>query len=120
MTTFKTKDLAALAKTAGIKALAAWNLKPQEVELISQGENLVYQLDTIDGRRFALRVHRPGYHTVAELESEQIWTSALNDAGILVPIGQAKPDGTYYEPVAVMDDQDIRQVGLVAWLEGRS
>ena len=52
--------LAFRAKSAGIKALAAWNLEAENVALISQSENLVYQLDTVAGERFALRVHRPG------------------------------------------------------------
>jgi len=113
-------NLPALAKSAGIKALKAWNIQADNIELISQGENLVFQLETVEGERFALRIHRPGYHNMSELESEQVWTSALNKAGILVPIGQPKPDGSYYESVAVLSENDIRQVGLVAWLKGQS
>ena len=120
MTTNSAKDLSELAEIAGIKALDAWNLKANKVKLISQSENLVYQLDTLDGQRFALRVHRPGYHSAQALESEQMWTSSLNEAGILVPIGQPKSDGTYYQPAPVLDSEDIRQIGLVAWLEGQS
>ncbi|MFT6432291.1 MAG: Ser/Thr protein kinase RdoA (MazF antagonist) [Candidatus Azotimanducaceae bacterium] len=120
MTTTSAKDLSRLAKIAGIKALDAWNLKADKVELISQSENLVYQVDTLEGQRFALRVHRPGYHSIQALESEQTWTSALNKAGILVPIGQPKPDGSYYQPVPVLNSEDIRQIGLVAWLDGQS
>lgn len=120
MTITSVETLSTLAKIAGIKALDAWNLKADKVELISQSENLVYQLDTLDGQRFALRVHRPGYHSLQALESEQVWTAALNKAGILVPIGQPKPDGTFYQPVPVLNSEDIRQIGLVAWLEGQS
>ena len=66
MTTNSAKDLSELAEIAGIKALDAWNLKANKVKLISQSENLVYQLDTLDGQRFALRVHRPGYHICSD------------------------------------------------------
>jgi len=120
MTTEPNTDLPELARIAGSKALEAWNLKAERLELISQGENLVYQLDATNGERYALRVHRPGYHTVPALESEQLWTSALNDAGILVPIGQPRVDGGYYESIPVCNDKDIRQIGLVAWLDGKS
>ena len=53
---------------------------------VSSSENIVYRIDARDGHRYALRVHRPGYHTLAELESENAWTRALSAAGVETPV----------------------------------
>jgi len=61
----------------------------------------VFRVDSEDGRAYALRVHRPGYHTLAELESEPHWTAALNEAGHAgTPIVSyaAKYASAYYGP----------------------
>jgi len=62
------------------RALPEWRLGETKTELISRSENVVFRVDTRDGKAYALRVHRPGYHTLAELESEPIWTAAGHKA----------------------------------------
>ena len=59
-------------------------------------ENCTFRLVMPDGRSRVLRIHRPGYHTLPELESELIWTGALRDAGIKVPVGRRTLDGHGY------------------------
>jgi len=69
---------------AGAQALAPhWGLSPQtQVRLLTLSENATFRAD--DPARDApviLRVHRPGYHTEAEIASELAWIGALRDAG---------------------------------------
>ncbi len=98
-------------------SLVHWDIQPQAIELASHSENIVYKVIDRDGRKYALRVHRPGYHSLDELNSEQRWTQALNEYGIQVPTAYATAKGDYY---AVVDCGDgLRQVGLIAWLEGQ-
>ena len=52
--------------------LAQWDLDIAEMTLHSQGENIVFRVEATGGELYALRIHRPGYHNLAELESEQI------------------------------------------------
>ena len=107
-------DLYAIAE----RSLPHWGLKPDAIELVSRSENTVFRLDMADGRQFALRIHRPGYHTLPELESELIWTQALNDAGIHVPVGVRTLAGPGYATIPTPDGESSRAVGLVNWLEG--
>ena len=107
-------DLWAIAE----RALPYWGLKPGQMELVSRSENTVFRLDLPGGRRHALRIHRPGYHTLPELESELLWTQALNDAGIHVPVGVPTLDGPGYATIPTPDGESSRAVGLVNWLEG--
>ncbi len=107
-------DLHAIAE----QSLPHWGLKPDKIELVSRSENTVFRLDMPDGKRYALRIHRPGYHTLSELESELLWTQALNQAGIHVPVGVRTPEGPGYATISTPDGQSSRAVGLVNWLEG--
>lgn len=107
-------DLHAIAE----QALPHWGLKPDRVELVSRSENTVFRLDMPDGERYALRIHRPGYHTLPELESELLWTQALNDVGVQVPVGVRTMSGPGYATIPTPDGESSRAVGLVNWLEG--
>ena len=107
-------DLHAIAE----QSLPHWGLRPDQIELVSRSENTVFRLDMPDGQRYALRIHRPGYHTLPELESELLWTQALNDAGIRVPVGVRTLEGPGYATIPTPDGESSRAVGLVNWLEG--
>lgn len=100
------------------QSLPHWGLKPEAMELVSRSENTVFRLDMSDGQRYALRIHRPGYHTLPELESELLWTQALNGAGIRVPVGVRTLEGPGYATIPTPDGESRRAVGLVNWLEG--
>ena len=99
-------------------ALPEWNLGTAKIELVSRSENVVFRVDAEDGRRYALRVHRPGYHTLAELESEPLWTAALNEAGIGAPVAERTRAGGHYAVVGIPDTGELRHVGLVPWFDG--
>ncbi|MEO0361267.1 MAG: phosphotransferase, partial [Pseudomonadota bacterium] len=64
-----------------------WGLSPEtEVTLLTVSENATFRAD--DPARAApviLRVHRPGYHTRAEITSELAWIGALR-AEAVAPI----------------------------------
>lgn len=100
-------------------ALTEWNLSATHIELVSHSENIVYRVHGDDGVGYALRLHRPGYHNLEELNSEQQWTAALAAAGIDVPRAIALPaGGGYYACVDVPETKEQRYVGLVGWLDG--
>jgi Ser/Thr protein kinase RdoA (MazF antagonist) len=56
-----------------------------QVTLLCHSENATYRVDTPGGQRYALRVHKLGYHQKADIESELNWLSALQASGIQVP-----------------------------------
>lgn len=68
------------------------------VTLCNVSENHTYRVtDPDDGRQYALRVHRPGYRTPAQIESELAWLDAL------------EADGTVHTP-PVLRARDGRRV----------
>ena len=100
------------------RALPHWGLKPDRIELVSNAENCTFRLVMPDGRSRVLRIHRPGYHTLLELESELIWTGVLRDAGIKVPVGRRTLDGHGYATIPTPDGSSSRAVGLADWVDG--
>src|SRR5665213_2991574 len=56
----------------------AFNFGPDfTFELINVSENQTFRIDCADGRKFALRLARPRYHTADEFASEMAWIEAL-------------------------------------------
>ena len=100
------------------RALDEWDICAVQLELISISENTVFRVDTDSGETYVLRIHRPGYHTLAELNSEQQWTAALKQAGIGVPLPRLTRDGHGYATVTVPGSTETRHVGMVEWFEG--
>ena len=100
------------------RALDEWDIPAAQIEMISISENTVFRVDTDSSETYVLRIHRPGYHTLAELNSEQQWTAALKRAGIGVPLPRQTRDGRGYATIPVPGSTETRHVGIVEWFEG--
>lgn len=107
----------ALLKVAR-RALHEWDFSVAQIEHTSTSENTVFRVDTDDGKTYALRIHRPGYHSLAELNAEQQWTAALHQAGIEVPAPYLTRDGRGYARVCLPGSTETRYVGIVEWVDG--
>ncbi|MEP4196985.1 MAG: phosphotransferase [Aliishimia sp.] len=93
------------------RALDQWDMTGAPYELVAARENAVFKIDGANGC-FALRLHRQGYRTDAELRSELHWMKAVSDGGIEVPV-----------PVPSQQDDVLRtldgtQVDVLTWLSG--
>jgi Ser/Thr protein kinase RdoA (MazF antagonist) len=98
-------------------SLASWNLEG-DLRLIKHRENAVYEVNTKGGERFALRVHRAGYHSDQSLKSELQWIAALNDYGVGVPGIIPTSDDNSFAKVSIDSVAGERQVDLFAWVDG--
>ena len=87
---------------------------------MSLAENVTYRVvDRRDGAAYALRLHRPWYHTHDELISERAWVRALADAGIAVQMPVRTRDGQEYASVTIPGTGEKRFAGLARWTTGR-
>lgn len=104
---------------AAREALRSFPVEPRSLELVSLPENVTFRVtDARGGADYVLRLHRPGYHNLAELESERMWTKALARAGIGVPIGVSARDGRDYVGVEVAVLGQHRFAGMARWTPG--
>jgi len=100
-------------------ALEEWGLEARTLELLKYRENAVFRVAASDGRQYALRVHRAGYHTDAELHSELSWMRALLADGFDVPELVPASNGELFITAAHPDVPEPRQVDLFDWIGGR-
>lgn len=99
-----------------LEALTFWGLKGR-LTLIKERENSVYAFDN-GAQRYALRVHRRGYHDDRALASEHLWVRALAAAGLAVPEAIRTRDGRDFVHVSTERISAPRQVDLLAWIDG--
>jgi Ser/Thr protein kinase RdoA (MazF antagonist) len=100
--------------------LARWGLAPDtDVRLLTFSENATFLLtEPASGERRVLRVHRPGYHSAAEIESELAWVEALRrDCVVRTPAPLRGGDGRLLQFVGQGDWQ--RQAVLFEFVAGR-
>jgi Ser/Thr protein kinase RdoA (MazF antagonist) len=100
------------------RALRHWNLEGVALEVLKYRENAVFKV-TAAGEQFALRVHRPGYHTDDALRSELQWMDALAADGFAVPRIVPTPTGELFTVVRHTGISSPVQVDLFEWIEGR-
>jgi Ser/Thr protein kinase RdoA (MazF antagonist) len=83
-------------------ALTNYDLPPETTaELINLSENATYRVDTQDGRCFAMRIHRQGYHSKPAIASEIAWQMDLRATGTAVTP----------QPVKGRNGELIQQIG---------
>ena len=102
---------------AARRALDAFAFEPTGLELVSLAENATFRVVTDTGD-FVLRLHRPGYHTRAELESERMWIRALLEAGVSVPRPLRARSGDEFVEVAIEALGQRRYAGVSRWTDG--
>jgi len=97
------------------QALSLYDL-PRNVTfaLISLSENEIYKVETPSGKKWALRLQRPGYHSRNSLASEIAWLLALRKDGVVnTPVPVAGFNGEWIQIVAE------RNLVLFEWEDGR-
>lgn len=94
------------------KALARWGMGGADCRLIAERENRVYRVDH-DGTAYALRLHRPGYCSEAELRSELQWMAAAGAGGLGVPAPVPSTAGAFLHVI------DGVAVDVLNWLGGQ-
>ncbi|HET9067492.1 MAG TPA: phosphotransferase enzyme family protein [Amaricoccus sp.] len=110
----------ALAELAN-EALALWPLGgAASARLINLSENATYAVEGAGGgRRYALRIHRAGYHSQQAIGSELTWAQALRRDGIVVtPVPVPGKNGEIIQSLAHRTMQGPRNIVLFQWEDG--
>ena len=94
-------------------------MKPEAVELVAHSENVTFRVSGGGSETdYVLRLHRPGYNSIEELNSERIWAAALKDAGISIQDSLLTNQGQHFALVDVPGTGEQRYAGMTSWLEG--
>lgn len=99
------------------QAICAYSLDYQgEIHLLCQSENATFLVQT-KTKRYALRIHRPNYHSKQQIESELHWLDSLNEYGIKVPMAIADESGNKIQTLHITPDL-YRHAVLFNWVDG--
>ena len=98
-------------------ALADWGWQDAGLRLIKHRENAVFKA-ALNGQRRALRLHRQGYHSDAELRSELQWMQALTEAGIEAPRPIPAHSGALFVRREFAGQPGPVQADLFEWIDG--
>ena len=121
-TTLSHEELLCRLKSLAEQAVRRYALpSTASVQLINLSENATYRVDDpATGSKWALRVHREGYHSPTAIASELQWLIALKDSGAaLTPTPIPGLDGELIQTVAHEGLPRPRNVVLFAWEEGK-
>ncbi|WP_127142725.1 phosphotransferase enzyme family protein [Pelagibacterium montanilacus] len=87
--------------------------------LVNLSENHTFRIDAPNGARSILRVHRPGYHSLAGIRSELEWMEALRaDTGLFTPRAIAGTNGDLVQSGPFQRADDLRFMVLFAFEDG--
>jgi len=100
------------------QALKAWGLQTAKHELVLISENIVFRVETGDGKVLRLCLHRSWYHNLHELISECQWTRALSEYGISTPVQIPALDGNDYVLVRDNLSGEARYASMNQWVDG--
>ncbi len=100
-----------------VTALKHWGLPEQQPELIQHRENTVFRVSDSSGEKFALRIHRQGYHTESALKSELDMMAMLADGGLGIPAPMPTNNREYCVEIQ-SNNSGARMVDLLSWLPG--
>src|SRR5690606_18823342 len=98
-------------------ALGRWDLDAADLVLVAHRENAVFKVHARDAS-YALRVHRPGYHDDAALESELAWVRALSEDGVEVPAIVPASGGELFVTIRADGIAGPVRVDLFEWIDG--
>ena len=87
---------------------------------LKYSENFTYRLESEStGEKYVLRVNRPGYHSLTELESELSWIRAVQqDTDIETASVLPGKDGKYIQKPVFAGSEDEYVCSLFSFVEG--
>ena len=94
-------------------ALSRWAMPVKTCTVAAERENVVYRVEDNGGAVYALRFHRKGYRSAAEIESELRWMAELDAHAVSVPKPILSKAGTFIETV------NGQFVSVLTWLSGQ-
>ena len=94
--------------------------KDSSIQLINYSENITYKVENSgSGEIYALRVHRPEYHTLEAIESELTWMLALsNETDVLTSKPLICRDGTMVQAGSADGLKTDRYCVMFHWIDG--
>jgi Ser/Thr protein kinase RdoA (MazF antagonist) len=105
-----------------LHALTQYTLNVSRVRLITNEMNGIFRVDTIDGRKFVMRVTLPeGGHTLDHVTAEMDWLAALSrETDLSVPKPLPAKNGVLVVEAAANGVPEPRMCAVFSWVPGKN
>lgn len=101
-------------------ALDAYDVTAPRLTLLAHLYNTTFRVDTAEGQRYVLHIHRSGTPTVESVGAELAWLAALHrDTSLEVPAPVPTRAGPLLTVAATPDMSEPHICVLLRWLDGR-
>ena len=109
-----------LPETILAKSTTLWDLPENiTIRLINVSENLTYLLEVSGIYKSILRVHRPGYRTDIEIESELDWLDKLQSENLMaIPSAIRGKNGARIQKIRSQKTGDVVNLVMFEFVEG--
>lgn len=105
---------------AALAAASQYPFEVRTVRLLMHGYNTSFRIDTVDGRRLAMRINVNSHKTEANLAAEVAWLAALaSEPAITVPTPQPTRSGELRARVRFESLGRELPVVVMSWLPGK-
>jgi Ser/Thr protein kinase RdoA (MazF antagonist) len=102
------------------QALSSYAVDVRRLTPLAHGDNTTFRVDTADGGRYVLRIHRSALKTVEVVRSELLWLTELRkEPDLLVPEPVPTVTGGLLTVTGVAGVPEPRICVLLRWLPGR-
>ena len=104
-----------------LSALQYYDLDIQRVSLLTNEFNGIFRVDTLNGKKYVLRISRSGEHKRVEILSEMMWLAALRrDTLLMVPEPLKARSGDYVTTVSIAGVPEPRHCVVFGWVPGKN
>jgi Ser/Thr protein kinase RdoA (MazF antagonist) len=107
-------------------ALVAYDLGDVHLTPLAHFFNTTFRIDTcsqsedVRGKRYVIRIHRPGAQNAQVIQSELLWLQALRrDTGLVVPVPVPTRAGELVTCASIAGVPEPRQCVVFRWVDGR-
>lgn len=92
--------------------------KDYDVKLLKYSENVIFKITFREAFPVVLRIHRPGYHNIEELEGEILWMDEIHhDTDVELPVVYRGRDGRFLQKMTTFSGEEV-YVSVISFLEG--
>lgn len=99
--------------------LMRYPIQVKEIKFINHGENTTFKVLAANDKKYLLRIHREGYHSLQAIIEELRWLKRLSNKKILVPQPIFTKDKKLVVTAELQKYNFKRNCSLLSWTEGR-
>tara|TARA_Y100001934_G_scaffold283537_1_gene404119 strand:- start:6236 stop:7294 length:1059 start_codon:yes stop_codon:yes gene_type:complete len=99
-------------------AMNHWGINDSKPELIKFRENAIFKVFFNNSSPAVIRIHRSGYHSNIELQSELSWMRSVVEIGIKAPQVIPAINGQDIIPIRYGPSGETWQVDVLSWIDG--